>query len=203
MQMFKRKVNEFLGISNVPEIEYYLIRDLAKKINLPFYKETSGRGKRKKMNSDEIVKGYCELCSRYYKIYPDNDFIEKLFQHLSEQQNQHLRRLSKRTERQKRKSATMKQISKKNVWEHPIPVKYSRDILVGYIKSGNQVKINAYIDFIWKNTYQVFLEEKWDKELEKCGLREKMPAGWDWEDPLNNNVFQRYVEAGIPAKEYL
>lgn len=197
MQEFKRKVNDFFAFSCNPEIEYYMIRDLAKKINLPFYKETRGRGRRKKMSSDEIVKGYCELCIGHYEINSDKAFIEKLFQHLSEQQNQHLRKLSARCDCQKQ------QVKQKGVWEHPVPVKYSRDVLLGYIFCGNREKINAYVDFIRENTYQVFLAEKWDNELRICGLRDKMPTGWNWEDPSNNNVFQRYVAAGIPESEYL
>ncbi len=96
----------------------------------------------------------------------------------------------------------MKHVSRKDVWEHPIPVKYSKDILVSYIKNGNRSKINNYIAFVWDNTYQVFLEEKWDNELKKHGLQEKMPKGWCWDAP-GTNVFQRYVDAGIPEKEYL
>ena len=202
MRVFKEKVNAMLEFANDPKIEYYLIRDLAKKINLPFYKETSGRGRRTKMSSDTIIKGYCKLFCDYYKTHSDDNFIEELFMHLSEQQNQHLRKLSRRTSCQNRKSATIKMESKNGVWEHPIPLKYSRDILIDYIKCDNQHKINAYIDFIWTHTYQVFLVDKWDRKLNAFGLRDTMPTGWNWEDPSNNNVFQRYIEVGIPKEEY-
>lgn len=146
-----------------------------------------------KMSADAIVKGYRKVCSDYYKKFPDDSFIEKLFSHLSEQQNQCLRKLSK--------PKRIKPEGKKGVWEHPIPVKYSRDILIGYIKSGDQIKINSYIDFIWANTYQVFLEEKWDGKLRACGLRDTMPTDWNWEVPGKNNVFQRYLDTGIPKEE--
>ena len=118
MREFKCKVNEMLELANRPEIEYYMIRDLAKKINLPFYKETANRGTRTKMSADEIVKGYCEMCRVYYLKDCNGDFIKKLIKHLSEQQNQYFRKLSRRT----RKGAKIK--GEKGVWEHPIPLKY-------------------------------------------------------------------------------
>ena len=199
MQAFKEKVNALLLFANSPEIEYYMVRDLAKRINLPFYKETAGRGIRTKMATDVIIKGYCAISSEYYKIEPDDKFIEELFMHLSEQQNQHFRKLSKRTKEQL-KNKTKNQ---NGVWEHPIPLKYSRDILIGYIKSGEQNKINAYIDFLWNNTYQVFLTKDLDDRLLALGLQYSMPKDWNWEDPENNNVFQRYIVAEIPEEAYL
>ena len=202
MKKFKEKVNILLELAS-PEIEYHIVRDLAKKINLPFYKDTFGRGNRNTMTSDAIVKAYCKLCIDYYKKYRDGNFIEDFFMHLSEQQNQHLRKLSKRlSEPQKRRKDALKQ-GLKGVWEHPIPLKYSRSLLTDYIKSGQYAKVDAYITFIWENTYQVFLIEKWDNKLRTLGLRETMPSGWNWEDNLNNNVFQRYIDAGIPESEYL
>lgn len=195
MQEFKSKINEMLKFANCPEIEYYMVRDLARKINLPFYKDNTGRGTRIKMSADEIVKGYCEICRIYYLKDCNGDFIKKLIKHLSEQQNQYFRKLSRRS-----KDAKVK--GEKGIWEHPIPLKYSTDILVGYIKSNNKDKINKYIDFIWSNTYQVFLRKELDDKLRESGLHDTMPVGWSWEDPANNNVFQRYIEAGIPEEEY-
>ena len=200
MQSFKEKVNALLTFANAPEIEYHIVKDLSRKINLPFYKDTAGRGTQTKMSTDAIVKGYCKICSDYYKKYKDDKFIEDLFKHLSEQQNQYFRKLSRRTKEQNHKKSTK---NKYGVWEHPIPLKYSRDILIGYIKSDDQIKINAYIDFLWTNTYQVFLGKEWDNKLRTCALTDTMPAGWNWEEPSNNNVFQRYIVAEIPEEEYM
>lgn len=196
MQEFKSKVNEMLEFVNRPEIEYYMIRDLSRKMNLPFYKETKNRGIRTKMSADEVIKGYCEICRVYYIKDCNGDFIKKLFKHLSEQQNQYFRKLSRRT------SKSVKTKGENGVWEHPIPLKYSTELLVGYIISDNKDKINKYIDFIWSNTYQVFLRKELDDKLRESGLRDIMPKGWNWEDPANNNVFQRYIEAEISEEEY-
>ena len=202
MKEFKTKVNILLN-SAEPEIQYHIVQDLAKKMNLPFYKDTRGWGIRQKMTSDRVVKAYCRLCIDHLKKNNDEDFIKEFLMHLSEQQNQHLRKLSRRTTAQKKKKDAIKTQNEKGVWEHPIPLVYTRNILFDYIKNGCYSKIDLYIDFIFQNTYQVFLTEQWDNKLSELGLRDNMPKGWNWEEASRNNVFQRYIEAEIPQSEYL
>ena len=201
MQQFLCDVLLFLDSTNASQdIRYHLTRDLAKRMDLPFYESPYKCGKRNRMGADQIVKEYCGLCVTYCNQDPNNiGFIKELLQLLSVQQNQHMRKLSPRTSNQKNKRAKMKNLKKTDVWEHPIPLKYTRKILVDYIVAGNIIEIENYIKFLTKNTYQVFLVEEWNRQLNAIGLKDTMPQGWSWK---TGNVFQRYVEAGIPPSEY-
>ena len=112
MQQFRQKVLIFLDSTNASsEIQYHLTRDLAKRMNLPFFKSKEKRGIRNRMKSNDIVKEYCKLCVKYYKENPNNiGFIEKLLQQLSEQQKQHMRKLSPCPPKQEAKKAKIKKI---------------------------------------------------------------------------------------------
>ena len=74
--------------------------------------------------------------------------------------------------------------------------------MIDCIKTGNIIEIESYISFLTENTYQVFLVEEYNNILNARGLKDKMPLDWNWKDPNNNNVFQRYIDAGIPRSEY-
>ena len=90
-------------------------------------------------------------------------------------------------------------MKKNGVWEHPIPLKYTREILVDYIVKDKFFEIENYIDFIANKTHQVFLSEKYNNQLNVIGLKDTMPQWWSWK---TDDVFQRYIEAGIPPSEY-
>ena len=208
MQTLKNNVPIFLQATNAsPEISYHMLADLSKRMNMPFYgiaKNTVGIPlQSNRMRSNEVIKAYCRLFIDYYVKTKNIDFLENLINALYQQQQQHLRRLSMRTAKQKQKRDNIIKQGAKGVWEHPIPVSYSAKVLVDYIIKNQLKDAEDYIDFVWNKTYQVFLEKKYDLLLNQCSLQYDMPSGWDWKNPNCNDPFARYIAAGIPQSAYL
>ena len=203
MQAFKNKILMFLSITNASDaIVYHMIQDLSRMTSMPFYGETRNYGIKNKMCSNIVIKSYCELFVYYYQKTHDIDFIKEIIKWLSRQQNQHFRKLSKIHPQQKAKKKVLESMGQSGVFEHPIPVSYSKSVLIQYIQTEDLGRINKYIDFIWENTYQVFLETTLDQTV-NATYSDTMPANWNWEDTSNNYPFQRYVSVGIPSSEYL
>ncbi len=201
MQMFKQQILAFLQDTNADSnIQYHMVKDLAKMTSMPFYGD-SNRGTRNKMPSNDVVKAYSRLLVCYFKMTEDLEFVEKLLSWLSRQQQQHLRRLSRLPAAQKSKRAVAIKAGQCGVYEHPIPVNYTKKLLLKYIEEGDQKSIDGYIDFIYNHTYQVFLESTWDNQVNLL-YKDTMPDAWNWMDPENNNVFARYISASIPTWVY-
>ena len=201
MQAFKRQILAFLDSTEAsPDIRYHIIKDLAKMTNMPFYKD-SHYGRRNRMAPDQAAKNYCALFSRYYADTQDVAFIEKMFSWLTRQQQQQFRKLSRLPATQKAKRADAIKRGATGVYEHPIPVNYTKKLLISYIVADEQPLIHGYIDFVYGNTYQVFLESYLNAKVNRL-FHDTMPPDWDWTDPQRNHVFARYVAAEIPCESY-
>ena len=172
----KEEVEDFLNKTNAPEdISYYMKADLATMINMPFYKQDRGEEPSTTKSVVYIVLKYCDLLKSQ-----TIDFQDKLLECLSRQQNQSMRKLS--------------EPFNKGVWEHPIPLKHTRRILLDLIQKQDFDTIKKYLNFIHENAPQIYLRPAHDKKLTEAGLKEKMPDNWDWK---TGDPFIRYKVAGI------
>jgi hypothetical protein len=203
MQLFKQRIFSFFEETDAPEeIRYHLVKDLAKMTSMPFYGD-SQYGKRTRMPSNKVIKMYGKLLIQYCEIESENIvFVEELLKWLTKQQNQHMRRLSRVPKSQKQRRKEAKAAGIDGVYEHPIPVNYTKTLILNYIKTKNLEELENYVDFIYSNTYQVFLESKWDTQVNRL-YHDTMPNNWHWKDESKNNIFQRYIDAQIPPEEYL
>ena len=193
---FKQDLLDFLNITNSSkEITYHIIKDLSIMISMPFYKEAN-IGLKNRMSVNEIIKNYCKISIEYIKITGNIDFIKILFKWLSLNQGQSLRKLSKLNSKQKSVKRNYYAKGITGVFEHPIPIRYTKELLLNYIISNNYEDCSGYIDFVYKNTTQIFLRSDLNKKVVNC-YNDTMPKGWNWKENNNNNPYQRYIEVGI------
>ena len=201
MQAFKQQILDFLQNNGADlDVQYHMVKDLAKMTSMPFYGD-SNRGTKNRKPTNEVIKAYCRLLICYYKKTSDMEFARKLLSWLSMQQQQHLRKLTPLPIAQKHKYKAAKSAGQVCVYEHPIPVNYTKNLLLKYIEECDQQRIDAYIDFVFYNTRQVCMEKTWDDQVNRL-YKDTMPDNWNWKDPENNDVYARYVSAGIPACVY-
>lgn len=189
VQAFKQRVLIFLNTVNASdEIKYKLRTDLAKKIDMPFYKDTG-------IKIPNIIKPI-ECAKEYVKLlieYNNNDFTNELFSWLTKQQNQTLRKLHIVSQKQKDR----KKKYPGGVMEHPVPANYSRNMLLTFIKNKQFVEACDYLDFM-STVPQIYLTRQED-ELVNAISKDDMPNGWNWK---TDDPFIRYVRAGIPCDIY-
>ncbi len=178
IEKFRSEINDFLRETKADNIiRYYMKTDLATMTDMPFYDcndEDRDTKPENKKNVVDIVSEYCELLGSKKK-----DFQKKLLYWLSKQQNQSMRKLSKQLNN--------------GIWEHPIPLKYTREFLLKRIDKGEFDIIKEYLKFINENAPQIFLTNEHNKIVNKK-FKDKMPDDWDWK---TDNPFARYIEAGI------
>lgn len=188
VQNFKEKVLDFFDKANVsPEIRYKICVDLAKKMDMPFYKEKK-IGTQSRISCVDRAKEYVRLLIEY----DDFSFSEKLINELTKQQQQTLRKIHPRTKEQK----TRKEIlGKDSVWEHPIPTNYSKQLILSYIRNKNQDSALKFIDYLSK-VPQIALSKDEDKTVNEK-FKDSMPEGWHWEEIGKNDQFARYKAAKI------
>ncbi len=189
VQAFKRKVLLFLNeVSASESIRYKLKSDLAKKIDMPFYHETGTRISTS-LSPKEIAKQYIYLLISYN----DYEFAEELLSWLTKQQEQTLRKLHIIS--QKQKDRKMKYSG--GVMEHPIPINYSKNMLLRYIKHKQYKEACNYIDFMC-TVPQIYLTKEEDR-LVNAVSKDSMPSDWNWE---KDNPYIRYIKAGISEEIY-
>ncbi|MCQ2195605.1 MAG: hypothetical protein MJZ28_11745 [Paludibacteraceae bacterium] len=191
VQLFKKKVLDFFKVQSVSsEIQYRIILDLAKKMDMPFYKDAE-KEKIKAEVSIRLVPS-CTDCAKEivgYLIGYDDAFADELLSNLIRQQEQTFRKICPRSKKTK--------LGKDCIWEHPIPASYSKDILLSYIKSKDLDKAKKYIDYL-AAIPQITLPKTEDAKLTGA-LKYSMPQGWNWE---KDDKFARYADAGIDPKYY-
>lgn len=193
VQNFKKDILVFFDKTNVsPEISYKICVDLAKKMDMPFYKEKK-IGTPSRISCVEIAKKYIE----YLIEYGNYDFSEKLINELTKHQQQTLRKIHPRNKEQKRKK---KYLEKGSIWEHPIPTNYSKQRILEYIKDGNLDKAKAFIDYLSK-VPQIALSKDNDRSV-NADWKDSMPEWWNWEEIGKNDPFARYKAAKIPEDSY-
>ena len=190
VQAFKKRIREFLKKTNPPDwMQYKILCDLSKKIDMPFYGEP-----KKRIGCDktvvEIAKTYVDLLIEY----GDNRFAEELMEWLSRQQSQTFRRIHARPPKQKERRSR----SKNGVYEHPVPTNYSIKFLLRCIKGKRRNEACRYIDFLHQSVPQVFLNEKENKAVNEK-FKDTMPKGWNWK---TDSPFVRYRLTGIPESIY-
>lgn len=191
VQSFKKKVFDFFEAQSVsPEIQYRIILDLAKKMDMPFYKDDEKKNIKAKV-SIRLVPS-CTDCAKEivgYLIGYDDAFADELLSNLIRQQEQTFRKICPRSKKTK--------LGKNCIWEHPIPASYSKNILLSYIKSQKLAKAKDYIDYL-AAIPQIALPKTEDAKL-TGDLKYSMPQGWNWE---KDDKFARYVVADIAPKYY-
>ncbi len=190
MARFKEQIIEFLLSTNADdETSYFLSSDLSKMTSMPFYKNPK-LGKRPShiVEPNVIVKKYVNLFAKYYSINNDIEFISKLFSWLKRNQSQYLRKLSKKTTYQKNREK--KYGSSNGIWEHPVPVNYTKEFLISCIVKNEIETAFAYIDRIYNYGHQVFLTKE-DNDAVCSKYNDTMPSGWDWK---TGDIFARYRE---------
>lgn len=190
MAKFKQQIIDFLAVTNATdETSYFLTSDLSKMTSMPFYKAAKiGKKPNHIVESNIIVKNYIMLFAKYYSLNKDVEFISKLFSWLKRNQSQYLRKLSKKTAFQK--SREKKYGSANGIWEHPVPVNYTKEFLISCIISGDMDKAYSYIDRIYNFGHQVFLTKE-ENDAVCTKYNDTMPDNWDWE---TGDIFARYRE---------
>ena len=180
MQIFEKEIEYFFEKACVPDALRYKIKvNLSTTTNMPYYGKN--KGMRYQMTDREVIKQCC-----YYLIdFGDIDFSKKLLQWLTRQQNQSFRKMSKKLGEKREKNA---------IWDHAVPVKVSRTILLKYIGEENLERINSFLNYI-SEIPQISLPKDYDNRLKGAGLKESMPKNWQWEKP--NSQFARYEAVGI------
>ena len=183
MQDFRKEIELFLEKTKADADTIYRLKtDLAKKTDMPFYKEDHGsRCGRAKMSAPEIVYIYCELLISY----GDMDFSERLLDWLSRQQEQSMRKLSQKLNESENQTD--------GIWEHSIPVNYTKKMLLDLIKKKDLKTIKEYLKFVYEKAPQICLTKEQDDKVNKK-YRDTMPEGWDWK---TGDPFIRYKKAGI------
>ena len=191
VQEFKQQVIEFLNVTKASdEIKYKICCDLAKKIDMPFYHEAK-LGVKSNLKSDYLAKEYIKLLISY----GDNVFAERLLSWLSRQQKQTFRNIYKLSPKQK---ARRIQYNNNGVYEHPVPVNFSKQMFLCFIKNKDYKTACEYVDFLSNNVPQIFLTRQQDDLVNKVS-RDTMPEGWDWK---KDSPFIRYKLANLPADVY-
>ena len=180
MQSFENQIEYFFEKVRMPDSVRYKIRvNLGVMTNMPYYGKE--KGTRYKIGDKEVIK----QCCNYLIDFGNMDFSKTLLKWLTLQQNQSLRKISKKVGKKREKEA---------VWDHPVPAKVSRSILLGYIGEGNREKIDRFIEYI-SRIPQIALPKNLDDRLTGAGLKESMPPNWQWE--AQNSQFARYKAVGI------
>ncbi|MBQ7444435.1 MAG: hypothetical protein IJS71_00650 [Clostridia bacterium] len=191
VQSFKERVNTFLrDVGASEELVYRLRCDLSKKIDMPFYGEPKVRPGNMSLSVVEIAKEYVLLLIRY----GDEAFSEELLSWLTKQQGQTFRRIHRLSQKQKERKRKIKS----GVYEHPVPVNYSKLKLLEYIEKKNADNALRYIEYMSANIPQVFLTTEEDSLVNRIS-KDSMPEGWNWE---TDSPFERYIRAGIPEDVY-
>lgn len=191
VQAFKARVNTFLvTVGASSEIIYRLRCDLSKKIDMPFYGEVKSRPANMSLSVVEIAKEYIRLLI----LYGDDSFSEELLSWLTKQQGQTFRRIHELSKKQKERKRGLI----RGVYEHPVPVNYSKNLLLGFIKKKDVNSAFRYIEYMNAQIPQVFLTEDEDFLVNQIS-RDGMPDGWNWK---TDSPFERYVRAGIPEEVY-
>lgn len=190
VQQFKREVETFLKEVDASDEMCYRVRcDLAKKVDSPFYNDYKGN-RCCKMSTEEIAKEYVRLLIKYDNI----NFTKKLLLSLIRQQSQTFRRIYKRSNFQNARKKELKY----GVYEHSVPVKYSRDMLLLYIKNKKYKRACEYIDYMSNCFPQIFLTNE-ENNLINISYKYKMPEKWNWK---RDSLFIRYEKAGINEEVY-
>ena len=122
------------------------------------------------MSTEEIAKEYVRLLIKYDNI----NFTKKLLSSLIRQQSQTFRRIYKRSNFQKARKKELKY----GVYEHSVPVKYSRDMLILYIKNKKYKRACEYIDYMSNCFPQIFLKNE-ENNLIDISYKGKMPEKWN------------------------
>lgn len=95
---------------------------------MPFYGEVKSRPANMSLSVVEIAKEYIHLLI----LYGDDSFSEELLSWLIKQQTQTFRRIHELSKKQKERK--IKLII--GVYEHLVPVNYSKNLLLGFIKKN-------------------------------------------------------------------
>ncbi len=174
IEKFRGEIENFLKETNASEeIACLLKKDLSKTTDMPFYKQET---------EPEIItriRTYCKLLINF-----NNDaFTEKLLSELSKQQQQSLRKLSRPLNKQ----------SEGVIWEHSIPVNYTKKMLLDLIKKKDLKTIKEYLNFVYEKAPQIYLTKEQDEKVNQ-NYRDTMPEGWGWK---TDDPFIRYKKAGI------
>ena len=193
VQKFKKEILDFFEKAEVPDkIRYKICVDLAKRIDMPFYKEKK-EGIRSNISCKDCAKEYIRLLIKYNNY----DFAKKLIDSLIKQQQQTFRKIHFRSTKQIERKKRLKELGKNCIWEHPIPSNCTKNIILSYIKSGDKENACRYIDYL-SEISQFALSEEEDKKVNK-EWKDSMPNNWNWE---SSNKFERYIKAEIDPEIY-
>ena len=190
VKKFKHEIDSFLNQTGASiEIAYKLKCDLSKKIDMPFYGEPKNRVYCT-LTADEIAKEYIRLLI----IFDQPDFTRKLITALRMQQQQTFRKIHRIPQKQIQRKALLKE----GVFEHPVPSKYSTNLLISYINNRDLSSATDYIDFMHDKVPQVFLTKEQDNVV-NLHFKDEMPLNWDWK---KDSPFARYIAAGLDSDIY-
>ena len=192
MQDFRNQIEIFFNKTGLREaVQYKLKVDLGCMTNMPYY--GIAKGSRHRILPLDAITECCFALIDYNNL----SFAEKLLSWLTKQQNQSFRKISPIPKAQKERK---KQLGSNATWEHPIPLKVSRTIIIDYIKAKNRDGIKDYLKYL-SEVPQIALPIELDNQLTKAGLKYNMPNGWNWKDP--DSKFKRYLSIGINLSEVL
>jgi len=188
VQQFKTSFEMFLTETGADaELIRHLKKDLSAKMDMPYYKEVKGR---RNLSPREVCIGFCELAISY----EDKDFIKTALAWLCKQQGQSFRKISPQD---KKKGSRYQSIArgKKIIWEHPIPVNYSKNYLYDCICKNDLKKATDYLSFLSRVHQVCLLKEENDLILKQ--YKDTMPNGWDYQ---NDSPYIRYTLSGMDLK---
>ena len=149
---------------------------------MPYYKEVKGR---RGLSPIDVCIGFCKLAI----AYEDKDFIKIALAWLCKQQGQSFRKISPQD---KKKGSRYQSIGrgKKIIWEHPIPVNYSKNYLYDCICRNDLAEATNYLSFLSQVHQVCMLKEEDDLILKQ--YKDTMPNDWDYH---KDSPYIRYIES--------
>ena len=190
MQQFKSDFENFLTETGAnEELARHLKKDLSARINMPYFKEKELYGE--KMSPLNVCLGFCELAISYLAISDDNEnFIKVTLALLCQQQGQSFRKISPHG----KKGPRYQSIPRSDlIWEHPIPVNYTKEYIYDCICRSDIEEIKNYLDFLAETPQVCMLKEgEEDKILKE--YKATMPKGWNYK---KDSPYDRYIKSGL------
>lgn len=192
-EKFRNRVEQFFKDTKAtPDVVYSIKRDLSTKTDMEYYGHEKKRVFLKRSEDIRIAKEYVRLL----KEYGNDNFAKTLLRKLSVQQNQVVRRLAER--KNKDRANQIKRLGLRGIWDHAIPTRYVVSAIVNMLEKDDITDLNQLLEK-YKEAGQWCLTTQENDAV--CRIfNDKMPENWTLGNK-NCDLLARYNAAKIQPSE--